>query len=146
MPKHKNPCPGGYEIYNLRRPFLGHQKYILHLSEPCPGVEEKIFKEIMHFHNMTYDIWPRPSTRTPASILHISYHKITSPWSGDHEIYNVLPSYRTDATYQIWYNVKIGPVVLEKKTLTDDAGLTVDDGRRRTPAHGVLNMLSELLR
>ena len=95
---------------------------------------------------MTYDIWPRPSTRTPASILHISYHKITSPWSGDHEIYNVLPSYRTDATYQIWYNVKIGPVVLEKKTLTDDAGLTVDDGRRRTPAHGVLNMLSELLR
>ena len=58
MPKHKNPCPGGYEIYNLRRPFLGHQKYILHLSEPCPGVEEKIFKEIMHFHNMTYMATP----------------------------------------------------------------------------------------
>ena len=31
-------------------------------------------------------------------------------------------------------------------SLTDDVGLTMDDGRRRTPAHGVLNRLSELLR
>ena len=22
--QHKNPCPGGHEIYNLGRPFLGH--------------------------------------------------------------------------------------------------------------------------
>ena len=75
MPKHKNPCPGGYEIYNLRRPFLGHQKYILHLSEPCPGVEEKIFKEIMHFHNMTYDIYGHARAQEP---LHRFYIFLTT--------------------------------------------------------------------
>ena len=52
--------PGGHEIYNFGRPFLGHHYYILSLSDLSLGVEKKIFKEITHF------IWPRPSTRTPA--------------------------------------------------------------------------------
>ena len=42
-PKHKNPCPGGHEIYNFGRPFLGHHYYILGLSDQCLGVEKKIF-------------------------------------------------------------------------------------------------------
>ena len=27
--KHKNPCPGGHEIYNFGRPFLCHHYYII---------------------------------------------------------------------------------------------------------------------
>ena len=51
-------CPGGHEIYNFGRPFLCHHNYILSLSDLCLGVEKKIFKEIMHFHNMTYMATP----------------------------------------------------------------------------------------
>ena len=43
-PLQKNPCPGGNEIYNFGRPFLGHHNYILTMSVLCLGVE-KIFKE-----------------------------------------------------------------------------------------------------
>ena len=42
MPKNKNPCPGGHEIHNFDRPFLGHYYYILNLCEPCPRVEKMI--------------------------------------------------------------------------------------------------------
>ena len=61
-PLHKNPCPGGHEIYNFGRPFLVHHYYIIGLSDLYLS-EEKIFKEIMHFQ--IWLIWPRPSTRTP---------------------------------------------------------------------------------
>ena len=50
-PEHKNPYPGGHEVYNFGRLFLGHHYYKLGLSDLCLGVEKKIFKEIMHFHN-----------------------------------------------------------------------------------------------
>ena len=53
MPWHKNPCPGGYDIYSFGKPFLGHEYYALSLSKSCPRVEEGNFKEIMHFHYMT---------------------------------------------------------------------------------------------
>ena len=53
-PYHQKTCPGGHEIYNFGRPFLGHHYNTLSLSESCPGVEKMIFKEIMHFHYMTY--------------------------------------------------------------------------------------------
>ena len=43
-PSHKNP--GGLEIYNFGKPFLGHHNYILGLSDLCLGVEKKNFKEI----------------------------------------------------------------------------------------------------
>ena len=52
--QHQNPCPGGCEIYNLGRPFLGHHYFINSLSDLCMGVKKKILKEIMHFHYMTY--------------------------------------------------------------------------------------------
>ena len=54
-PLHKNPYqPGGRESYNFGRPILAHQRHILSLSHLCLGVEETIFKEIMHFYYMTY--------------------------------------------------------------------------------------------
>ena len=45
MPLHKNPCPGGHEIYKFGRPILGHHYYIpvLGLSDQCLGVEKKNF-------------------------------------------------------------------------------------------------------
>ena len=58
--KHKNPCPGGKQIYNFGRPFLGHHCYILTQSDLSLGLEEKVFKEIHQF--LTF------------------YPKITSPW------------------------------------------------------------------
>ena len=57
-PLQKTPCPGGHESHNFSRPFLGHHYYILRLSDLCLGVKEKIFKEIMHFHYMTYMATP----------------------------------------------------------------------------------------
>ena len=71
-PQHKNPYPGGHEIYNFGRPFCGHHYYILGLSDLCLGVEKMIFKEIMHFYYMTYMATPQ--------------HK--NPYPGGHEIYN----------------------------------------------------------
>ena len=71
-PKRKNPCPGGHEIYNFGRPFLGHHYSILSLSNICLGVEQKIFEEIINFHYMTHMATPQ--------------HK--NPCPGGHEIYN----------------------------------------------------------
>ena len=33
LAQHKNPYPGGHEIYNFGTPFLGHQYYLLSLYE-----------------------------------------------------------------------------------------------------------------
>ena len=52
-PQHTNPYPGGHEINNFDRLFLGHDYYTLSFSDLCL-IEEKILTEIMHFHNMTY--------------------------------------------------------------------------------------------
>ena len=71
-PLHKNPCPGGHEIYNLVTSFVGHYYLILSLHGPCTGVEKKIFKEIVHFHFMTY----------------ITTLKHKNPCPGVHELYN----------------------------------------------------------
>ena len=57
-PEHKNSCARGHEIYNFGRPFLGHHYYIFGLSDLCLRVKKKIFKEIMHFHYMTYMATP----------------------------------------------------------------------------------------
>ena len=64
---------GVHEIYNFGRPFLGHDYYILSLSDLCLGVK-KIFKGTMHFHFMTYIATPQ--------------HK--NPCPGGHEIYNFV--------------------------------------------------------
>ena len=71
-PLRKNPCPRGHEIYMFGRPCLGHYYCILRFSDLCLGVEKKIFKEIKHFHYMTYMATPQ--------------HK--SPCPSGHEIYN----------------------------------------------------------
>ena len=78
----KNPCPGGHEIYNLSRPFLGHHYFTLVLSETCPWVDKKIF-----FRN--------------TSILHLlPQNNLPFGWRS----WNLqfLSPYPTDATYQCW--------------------------------------------
>ena len=45
-----------YEIYNFGTP--GHHYYTLSLFDLCLGVEEKIVKEIMQIHYMTYMTTP----------------------------------------------------------------------------------------
>ena len=45
-PQHKTPCPGGHEIYNFGRLFLGHYYNILSLSDICMGIDKKFYKEI----------------------------------------------------------------------------------------------------
>ena len=30
IPLHKNPCPGGHEIDNFGRPYLGHHLFIIY--------------------------------------------------------------------------------------------------------------------
>ena len=54
-PQHKNPCPGGYEIYNFGRPFLGYHYYTLSLSRSdlCPGEEKHLFLKIF-IYDITY--------------------------------------------------------------------------------------------
>ena len=62
MPQQKNPVPGGHEIKNFGRPFLGHH-YTLSLADLWLGVQKKILKEIIkHFHSMTigYDLAQEP--------------------------------------------------------------------------------------
>ena len=54
----QEPCPGDHEIYNFGRPVLSQYNFILGLSDQCLGVEKKMFKEIMHFHYMTYMATP----------------------------------------------------------------------------------------
>ena len=48
--------PKGHGIYNFGRSFLGHHYFILSMFDLILWTEKKIFKEIMHFHYMTYDI------------------------------------------------------------------------------------------
>ena len=64
-PQHKNPCPMGHELYNFGRLFLGIHNYILSLYVLCLGVGKKIFKDIMHFHYMTYMVTPQQKNPCP---------------------------------------------------------------------------------
>ena len=47
-PYHKNACSMGHEIYSFGRALPGYHYYILSISDLCPGVENNIFKEMMH--------------------------------------------------------------------------------------------------
>ena len=63
----QEPLPGGHEIYNFGRPFLGHHYYKLSMSDLCLRVEKKTFEEILHFHNMTYKSTPQHKNPAPGS-------------------------------------------------------------------------------
>ena len=78
----QEPLPWG--LWNLKfgRPIHSHHYYILSLSDSCPGVEKKIFKDLHIFYTLS--------------------PKINTPWGGHHEIYKVLSPYLIHATYQIW--------------------------------------------
>ena len=81
-PQHKNPRPGGHIIYNFGKPFLVHHYYTLSLTEPCPGVEKRIFllKKYIKFTLLT--------PKLPTLLK-----------SGGHENCNFLSPYPTNATY-----------------------------------------------
>ena len=65
----QEPLPlGGMKFTILVDPSLGHHYYIFGLSDLCMEVEEKIFKEIMHFHYITY------MHKTPCSRVHEIYN------------------------------------------------------------------------
>ena len=63
---------------------------ILSLSDLCLGIEKKIFKEIMQFHNMTYMAMPQP--KNPCSKSHQIYN-FGKPFLGHH--YYIL-SFKSD--------------------------------------------------
>ena len=112
-PQHKNPCPGVQEFYNFGRAFFGHYYCLLSFSDLSLGIEKKILQEIHQFYTF--------------------YPQTTSPWgegSWNLQFLVFLP-YRC----YIPILVKIGPVVLVKKILTDDERRTPQDTRRQTPTH-----------
>ena len=53
-PLHKNPCPGGHEIYNFGVDSSLVIITKLSLSDLCLSEEKKLLTDIMHFHYMTY--------------------------------------------------------------------------------------------
>ena len=55
---------GGYDIYNFRRPFLGHDYFIFSLSGLFFGVEKNFFKGI----HQIYTCYPRYPTNTTHQI------------------------------------------------------------------------------
>ena len=89
--------PRGHEIYNFGRPFLGHHYYILGLSDKCPGVGKKIFKEVQQFYT--------------------SYPNITSSLGGGSHL-----QFLVSLPYKCYTPnlVKIDQEVLEKKMSTRD--------------------------
>ena len=64
----QEPLPRGNEIYNFARPFIGHHYYVLPFFDLCLGVENEIFKEIMHLHYMTYMATPKHKNPNPRVI------------------------------------------------------------------------------
>ena len=50
-PQHKIPAMGVMKFtLKFCKPFLGDHYYVLSLSEKCPGVRKRIFKEIHQFN------------------------------------------------------------------------------------------------
>ena len=96
-----NPCPRGHEIYNFARPYLGHLCYILSLSEQCLWVEKKIFKEKHQFYTFF-------TLKLPPLGMGGGSRNFQFPLFLPYRCY--IPNV-----------VKIGPVVLEKKMLRDNA-------------------------
>ena len=129
--------------------FHGHYYYMFSLSEICQGVEKKIFKDLMHFHNMTkvatwnlhfwyrlpcssflyiQFVWNMPRRREEdfsktASILQFFTPKLRPLRVGGSWHLQLLVSfpYRCHTPNL----VKIGPVVSEEEMLTAD-------GQRKT--------------
>ena len=99
-----------------------HQYYTLNLSEPCPWVKKKVFQEMLQFY-----------TFPP---------KITSPWGRGSWNLQFLVS----LPYGCYMPnlVKIGPVVLEKKMLTDEEPRTTHDDGRQPIAIGHLSDSGDL--
>ena len=123
MSQHKNPCPGGHDIYNFGRPFFCHHYYTLSLSDLCGGVEKKVLKKIMHFHYI-WLIWQY----IIFTLFTPKFPLFGVGWGSWHLQFLVSLTYRC---YMLNL-VKIGPVVICQKMLTDDGRNTTHDARRTT--------------
>ena len=55
MPQHKNPCPGGHEIYNFGGPFLGHHLICLNHA---PVQRRRSFRKYINFTLFTLKLPP----------------------------------------------------------------------------------------
>ena len=78
IPSLKKTSPGGHEIYNFSRLSFGYPYCILSFSDPCLGVEKKIFKGV-HLKTIL----------NAYSLFDLHGHALAQkslPW--DHEIYN----------------------------------------------------------
>ena len=60
---YKNPCPRGRKIDNFSWPFLGHDNYILALSDLYLGVEKKSFREKMQIS--LYELYGHAPAQKP---------------------------------------------------------------------------------
>ena len=109
-PSRITSCPGGHEIWVDSSLVIITIHYIYSLSEPCPGVEKKILKEIHQ--------------------LYTFYQNIYSNWDrGGHCFIN--PCHKLASLLYKCYILnlkKIGLVILEKILMQDDA-------QHRTPSH-----------
>ena len=76
-PYHRNPWPGGYEIYNFGSHFFGHHYYILSL--PDLHVLRRFLKKYINFIFFTPKLCPL--------------------WVVGNEIYNFISPSPTHATY-----------------------------------------------
>ena len=80
-PQHKNPWPGGHEIYNFGKPFFGYHLLHTWFVWSMPGSkEDNFFKKYSNFTLFTPKL-------PPFTVR-------------DHKIYNFVSSYPTYATHQ----------------------------------------------
>ena len=114
---------GGHEIKHFGKSFLGHHNYTLSLSQPCPWVENEIFKEPCP--------WVEKEIFKEIHQFYTFSPKLPPPGGGGHEIYNFLSPCPTNATYQIWLRLA-------------SSSWEEDVNAQRMPTHS--NRSSELLR
>ena len=86
MPSTKTSGPGGHEIYNFGRPFLGHHYYTLSLSDlyvflPPSRKEDFIKKIIIHFHKIIYVATPKHQNPCPKEYEIYNFRR---PFHGHH--------------------------------------------------------------
>ena len=84
---------------NFGKPLLSYHNFAFKLSVLYFGVENKIFKEILHSHNMTYMTTPQHKT------VCLGVVKLTILLS--YQINNFCSPSSTDPKYQIWVRLAL---------------------------------------
>ena len=76
--RHKNPCPGGHEIYNFCNTFHGHHYCQVSLSDLCLGIEKTIFNAFSLYD--LYGLAPAPESLPWWSLI----YNFGNPFLGHH--------------------------------------------------------------